>query len=465
MISIPVSNIDEAIVAFAKVDILILHLTNILEQNIMSVQDDFYPGIYTMIHGTTRKTKRADKTRNVRLFFSAYKIRQPHDDAKFQMRLLGRDIDTHMNPSGFLQALCQPKGEIKFRANSWANGEDLSLALEDSAMLKIANFFEVPYPTNWKERRQRFHEDYVRSPQNSILSSAQLTKLPRISPRQLELATGEDKDDGELIIQIVSQFPKYIEFASPRLQNDKDTMLIALANQGSYGDSVFRFAQEEGLRSDPSFVIEAYKISPISLKYASLNLKKNKEVVLNTTLHFADTELQNDKEFCVEAIKRNGNNYRFVSESLKNDKEVFLEAVSKDGNFLKITPECLKHDHDIVKTAITTPNSYGLPNKCFQFASKTIQDNKDIALFAVTTNGFSLEYVSERLKKDKDVVLQAVSHKGCCLEYASSELKSDKDVALTAVKQNKDAIHYISNDLKDDYDVLEVCRSTKRNKT
>lgn len=113
MLSIPVSNIDEAIVAFAKVDILILHLTNNLEENVMTNRDDFYPGIYTMTHGTTRKTKRADKKRVVILFFCAYKIRQPHDDAKFQMRFLGRDIDTHMHPSGFLQHLCQPKGEIQ----------------------------------------------------------------------------------------------------------------------------------------------------------------------------------------------------------------------------------------------------------------------------------------------------------------------------------------------------------------
>ena len=157
MISLPVSNVDEAIVAFAKVDILILHLTNILEQNVMSVRDDFYPGIYTMTHGTTRKTKRADKTRVVRLFFSAYKIRQAHDDAKFQMRLLGRDIDTHMHPSEFLQHLCEPKGEIQFRANSWANGEDLSLALEDSAMLQIAKFFEVPYSLSQPARTARRH--------------------------------------------------------------------------------------------------------------------------------------------------------------------------------------------------------------------------------------------------------------------------------------------------------------------
>ena len=75
----------------------------------MTNRDDFYPGIYTMTHGTTRKTKRADKKRVVILFFCAYKIRQPHDDAKFQMRFLGRDIDTHMHPSGFLQHLCQPK--------------------------------------------------------------------------------------------------------------------------------------------------------------------------------------------------------------------------------------------------------------------------------------------------------------------------------------------------------------------
>ena len=55
------------------------------------------------------------------------------------MRFLGRDIDTHMHPSGFLQHLCQPKGEIQLMGKIYHS--------HSKTMLKIANFFEVPYPT------------------------------------------------------------------------------------------------------------------------------------------------------------------------------------------------------------------------------------------------------------------------------------------------------------------------------
>ena len=98
MLSIPVSNIDEAIVAFAKVDILILNLTNNLEENVM--------------------TNREKLTEMIRkelsyYFFVLRKFVNLMMTPSFKCVFLGRDIDTHMHPSGFLQHLCQPKGEIQ----------------------------------------------------------------------------------------------------------------------------------------------------------------------------------------------------------------------------------------------------------------------------------------------------------------------------------------------------------------
>jgi len=48
----------------------------------------------------------------------------------------------------------------------------------------------------------------------------------------------------------------------------------------------------------------------------------------------------------------------------------------------------------------------------------------------------------------KEEVLEAVKQNGLALEYASKELQNDRDVVLAAVKQCGEALRYASDELK-----------------
>lgn len=65
------------------------------------------------------------------------------------------------------------------------------------------------------------------------------------------------------------------------------------------------------------------------------------------------------------------------------------------------------------------------------------QDDKDVALAAVTEFPFALEHVSSRLKADKDVVLAAIEKEPRVLSFADYTIYNDDEIREQAFKINK----------------------------
>lgn len=105
------------------------------------------------------------------------------------------------------------------------------------------------------------------------------------------------------------------------------------------------------------------------------------------------------------------------------------------------------NDYDLVMAAVST-----MPPDCDRFwplkhASKQLQNNKDLVLVAVETDGTMLEFASEQLQDDKDVVMIAVTDEGCSLEFVSDRLKDDDDVVSAAISNSSEALRYSSTRL------------------
>ena len=61
-------------------------------------------------------------------------------------------------------------------------------------------------------------------------------------------------------------------------------------------------------------------------------------------------------------------------------------------------------------------------------------DREIIVLAAVKQNGLSLLYASKELQNDREIVLAAVNQNSCALKHASKELQNDREIVLTAVR-------------------------------
>ena len=69
-------------------------------------------------------------------------------------------------------------------------------------------------------------------------------------------------------------------------------------------------------------------------------------------------------------------------------------------------------------------------------------NDKNIALIAVSKNGLALKYVSDSLKNDFHVVFTAVSQNGLALQFSSDSMKNNATIVHTAVKQCGLALRY-----------------------
>ena len=90
----------------------------------------------------------------------------------------------------------------------------------------------------------------------------------------------------------------------------------------------------------------AVKADGMVLKYASEELKADREVVLAAAqqvdgegLGYASKELQADREVVLQAVRQNGWALKHASEELRADREVVLAAVQEDGRALEYASE------------------------------------------------------------------------------------------------------------------------------
>ena len=73
-------------------------------------------------------------------------------------------------------------------------------------------------------------------------------------------------------------------------------------------------------------IMEAVKQDGLALRYASEQLKNDREFVMEEVkqnwwaLYYASKQLKNDREIVMEAVKQNGLALRGASEQLKNDR-------------------------------------------------------------------------------------------------------------------------------------------------
>ena len=140
--------------AFALHDLLMSNM----EDAPMGAGDDYFMAPYGMTTVPARKRKGEQRTEHTYVLFTGYKVREMHDrawtacgNARGEIRLLGSlgyVIDGALG-------LKVPESKIRgFRRNAWANGDDVSLALEDHVFAAVCKELGVDAPADWRAQRR-----------------------------------------------------------------------------------------------------------------------------------------------------------------------------------------------------------------------------------------------------------------------------------------------------------------------
>ena len=137
-------------------------------------------------------------------------------------------------------------------------------------------------------------------------------------------------------------------------------------------------------------------------------------------------------------VKLYGNNLKYASDNLKNDKEVVMEAVKQNGDAIDFASPILKENEEILIEAIK--NGY------FNIPLDT--DKRHHVKLILERNGHCLGWFGKRYSDDKEMVIVAVTQNGHAIKYASDRLKGDDEILITAISNYPGAIKFLPEKLK-----------------
>ncbi len=129
---------------------------------------------------------------------------------------------------------------------------------------------------------------------------------------------------------------------------------------------------------------------------------KADSIVIKKVIMLRDWSEWENKEFCLEAVKENGDFLGYVN---NQTEEMCLEAVKQNGNAL-----------------------YFVKNQ-----------TEEICLEAVKRDGCALHYIKNQTE---EICLEAVKQNGMTLSFVRNQTE---EICLEAVKQNKLALRYVKN--------------------
>lgn len=271
-----------------------------------------------------------------------------------------------------------------------------------------------------------------------------VTKALNKNPNEMQYASEELKGDKSFILESLNyRFGSTVLresifiYASEDIRKDKDVIKVALKTLGTVNRDVVMENQLANVQEDDSFMQEIIEEGQgYLLKYASEELKRNRELVLKAcrsdarTIQYASEELREDRDFLLQVIENsNGLVARYIDEKFRQDDSFMMEAI-------EVNPTALSG------------------------ASERIQSNREVVLQVVKRKGNCISYASEELKKDKEVVAEAIRQSAFAIVQISRDLQDDREFMLAMTRQNGDILQYLNKEYKEDPQFIALAQQS-----
>jgi len=221
--------------------------------------------------------------------------------------------------------------------------------------------------------------------------------------RALLYASDVLRADKEIVLEAVGELGWALQFASDELRSDEEVVLKAIQTSGL----ALQYASE-ALRADRNIVLQVVKTCGLSLEFANAFLQADRSVVLEAVkrhgeaLQHAHASFQGDKEVVLEAVCNDTSAAVFARQDIFSDEDFVLALVERRcwlaWNFLS---ESLKKDKDFMLEA-TKRDGFAL-----QYASDKLRADREVVIQAVRERGGSLRHASDELRGDQDLVVLA----------------------------------------------------------
>lgn len=239
------------------------------------------------------------------------------------------------------------------------------------------------------------------------------------------------RDDKEIVMASLGRDSWGLKYVSKRLKEDPEVVLKAISRNSKIRPS-------KKLFSDKTFVLQALQANVHTLKHASPSIKSDRDVLklavkLNGhTLQYASEDLKDDRDIVSTACRNVGTALAYSSQRLRSDRDIVLLAVQHSRDDL----EWWSRPRDKPKNGHLSNTIQSQQDSALLHASRDLQNDREIVLEALKTNGYSIRAASAEFRSDKSFVLKAAERVGQSICCADGPLRDDPDIVGAALSSD-----------------------------
>lgn len=227
------------------------------------------------------------------------------------------------------------------------------------------------------------------------------------------LSTCEDR---ELIYSYLAFNGALLQHVHNRFK--KDPLAVTIATDNDHNALLFA---DKDLRDDKTLVLRIVQRNGWAIQYASERLQLDKDVALASLRSGTDTRLihpslLNNHDIATAALQSNAFVFRTLPDALKKDLTILKTAIQQDVAILNYADSSTLNNFSVMKQLIQ------VDFRCGRFASNELLDNKKFILDAIKVTPRSLAFASPHLKNDPEVILQAIIKDRFAITHASEEI-------------------------------------------
>ena len=290
----------------------------------------------------------------------------------------------------------------------------------------------------------KYNGDFIRYASKRLRDDEEIAKYSlKKSPSNMKYLSQRLKGEKKIVLDAVKQNGLLLKLVSDTLKKDKDLIRLAVKNNPQSIEYM-----SDNLKSDKIFI---YSLIENEILNTCIGNKKNnsKPLITHETAQCIREEhlrinfknwikgernrlaiiigmrsLSADNNFKTLDTKEQETIARSFGLKLLDDKDTVLNAVRKKGDFYLYVSDRLKNDIDVALETIKEPSH----DVNFRDLNRKFKNSRTFVLKAVQINGRILKYAKQTFQDDKEIAIAAIKNFKLVYRVISKRLQEDQDI-------------------------------------
>jgi hypothetical protein len=291
--------------------------------------------------------------------------------------------------------------------------------------------FHRKFQLNSEDQEERIQEIFTKA-KDGVISLSDLDPVITVYHEKITEITKLISYKNFLIEHPIEQYHDRLDLLLEPFYCDTEVMKETLEKLNRFDIRDLLRKLPAKMQDDYDFVLAAVKKDGPSIQYASERLKELFPIALaavysGSGLEHLSIEMRSKLQIARAAVFRGGAQIRFLPDAIKRNPKILYAALKQSVEAYCFLPDDLKNDREIAKIVISKNGSY------LKHLPEVFKRNDELIELAIKTFPQAIEMVPREHPRYRDFAKLCVSISGMCLQSLGSELQDDDEIVLIAL--------------------------------